>query len=71
MTPAYRTPAHVTSDGQQHSNVFHRAKPGRIIAVFYGENHVADSEEYCKWNQENVEGREVSLAEYTRRHKDK
>lgn len=59
MTPIYKAPAHVDhtdygneGDKDEHySRVFHRDHPGRIVATFVGENHAADSQEFCGWCQ--------------------
>jgi len=59
LTPVFATPAHVDhhdygneGDVEEHySRVFHRDYPGRIVAIFYGPNHRADSESYCEMCQ--------------------
>ena len=49
LTPVHGTPSHVDEVGEHYSRVFHQDHPGRIVAVFHGENHRADSEAYCAW----------------------
>lgn len=48
MTPIYKYPVHTTYDGIQQSRVFHKDHPRRIVAIFQGPDHVADSEEFCR-----------------------
>lgn len=59
LTPVFNLPAHVEEwDCEKnrftkcYSRVFHRDHPGRIVAIFYGKNHMADSQAYCDWCQE-------------------
>lgn len=49
-TPIFKRPAHVFKE--QFSRVFHRDKPGRIVAVFYGEDHDKNAIEFCRLHGE-------------------
>lgn len=57
ITPVFRKAGHVDhydygNDGdveEHYSRVFHRDKPGKIVAIFYGDNHRNDSDAFCDY----------------------
>lgn len=48
-TPVYFSPSR-HPDGW--TNVFHRDKPGVLVARFYGESHFEDAKEFCRLHGE-------------------
>ena len=45
--PIYMTPSRCNDDNNTY-RIFHRDKPGRIVAEFYGENAGEMAEHFCK-----------------------
>lgn len=46
MTPIYKIPSHIPS--KQTSRVFHRDHAGKIVAEFYGPDHIQNAIEFCE-----------------------
>ena len=50
MTPVYKKPSHVDNarENEHYSHVFDSKSPGLLIATFFGDDHINNSEHFCK-----------------------
>jgi len=61
MTPTHKSPSHIENEG--YSNVFHRDTPGKVVAKFFGDNHVADAIEHAQTNHNKAAVRVPTIDE--------